>query len=210
MLFCDNWWDFLKFSTKPHLWTYLSLSPRGNVWTTVTNSVTCYTSVSYNVHCVLPSFVETFTNCCLLWERNLLNNTNTWSVQKVSRIWNFRGLRIFDFLWRYVGTHITYAGKFDHFECSVNFWQLFCLDVFRLACDFCLFSLGDKKKSQGARSGEYGGCGNIIVLFLVKILRTSKYVCVGALSWCKSQFLFFHKSGRLWRIASRILRTTCR
>ena len=30
---------------------------------------------------------------------------NAWSVQKVSRILYFRGLRIFDFLWRYVGTH---------------------------------------------------------------------------------------------------------
>ena len=32
----------------------------------------------------------------------------TWSVQKVSRIFNFRGLRVFDFLWRYVGTHMPH------------------------------------------------------------------------------------------------------
>ena len=34
----------------------------------------------------------------------------TWSVQKVSRILNFRGLRVFDFrfLLRYVGTHLPH------------------------------------------------------------------------------------------------------
>ncbi|UYV66892.1 hypothetical protein LAZ67_4003248 [Cordylochernes scorpioides] len=31
-----------------------------------------------------------------------------------------------------------------------------------------LFSLGNKRKSQGGRSGEYGGCGFISVLFLAK------------------------------------------
>ena len=52
----------------------------------------------------------------------------TWSVQKVSRILNFRGLRIFpifDFLWRCVGTHTPHlCRQIRHFECSVNFWQL--------------------------------------------------------------------------------------
>ena len=38
------------------------------------------------------------------------------------------------------------------------------------------FSFGNKKKSQGARSGEYGGCGIISVLFLVKNSRTSNVV----------------------------------
>ena len=31
-----------------------------------------------------------------------------------------------------------------------------------------LFNLGNRKKSQGAKSGEYGGCGMIMVLFLAK------------------------------------------
>ena len=54
---------------------------------------------------------------------------------------------------------LTYANKFGHFECPVNFWQLFCLDVFWLVFDFCLFSFSNKKKSQVAGSGEYGDCG---------------------------------------------------
>ena len=49
----------------------------------------------------------------------------TWSVQKVARILNFRGLRVFDF--RFFGgvmlvlISLTCADKFGHFECSVNF-----------------------------------------------------------------------------------------
>ena len=49
----------------------------------------------------------------------------TWSVQKISSILNFRGLRIFNF--RYfcgvmlVLVSLTYADEFGHFECSVNF-----------------------------------------------------------------------------------------
>ena len=73
----------------------------------------------------------------------------TWSVQKVSRILNFRGLRIFDF--RFFGgvmlvlISLIYAEKFDHFEWSVNCWQLFCLDVFWFVFDFCLFLKMDQR-----------------------------------------------------------------
>ena len=46
-------------------------------------------------------------------------------VQKVSRILNFRGLRIFDFRFFYgvmlVVMFLIYANKYDHFECSVHF-----------------------------------------------------------------------------------------
>ena len=42
-------------------------------------------------------------------------------------------------------TSLIYADKFGHFECSVNFWQLFCLDVFWLVFDFCLFKEMDQK-----------------------------------------------------------------
>ncbi|KAG8322046.1 hypothetical protein J6590_031310 [Homalodisca vitripennis] len=58
------------------------------------------------------------------------------------------------------------------------------------------FSFGNKKKSQGARSGEYGGCGIINVLFFCQEVAYK-------------QNLFFHKSGRIWRIASHKLRITC-
>ena len=44
------------------------------------------------------------------------------------------------FFWRYVGTDfLIYTDKYGHFECSVNFWQLLCLHVFRLNFDFWLF-----------------------------------------------------------------------
>ena len=39
-----------------------------------------------------------------------------------------------------------------------------------------LFNFGKRKKSQGAKSGEYGGWGMMIVLFLAKKLLTSNDV----------------------------------
>ena len=42
---------------------------------------------------------------------------------------------------------LTYADKLGHFECSVHFWQLFCLDVFWLVFDFCLFQKMDQRIS---------------------------------------------------------------
>ena len=49
-------------------------------------------------------------------------------------------LRIFEFFWRYIGTHIPHlCRQVRHFECSVNFWQLFCLDVFWHVFDFYIF-----------------------------------------------------------------------
>ena len=46
--------------------------------------------------------------CSIMIITIILYYTSTWSVQKVSRMLNFRGLRVFDFrfLWGYVGTHI--------------------------------------------------------------------------------------------------------
>ena len=50
---------------------------------------------------------------------------NTWSVQKVLRILNFHRLRVFDFRFflsvMFVLKSLNYAGKFGHFERSVNF-----------------------------------------------------------------------------------------
>ena len=52
---------------------------------------------------------------------------------------------------------------------------------------------GNRKKSHVAMSDEYGSWGVLTVLFLVKNSRTSNEVWAGALSWCKSHELFFHK-----------------
>ena len=100
---------------------------------------------------------------------------------------------------------LSYGDKFGHFQCSVNFWHLFYLNVFWLVFDFYLFSFGNKKKTQGAKSGEYGGCGNIIVSLLAKNSRTSNDVWAGALSWCKSQFCSSTNSG----VSGGLLRANC-
>ena len=42
---------------------------------------------------------------------------------------------------------------------------------------------GNKKKSHGARSGEYGGCSNTVILCFVKNDLTDRQLCAGALSW---------------------------
>ena len=73
-----------------------------------------------------------------------------------------------------------------------------------------LFIFGNRKKSHGAMSDEYGGWGIVPVLFLAKNSRTSNEVSAGALSWCKSHEVFFHKSERFFRIASRERRWTYR
>ena len=70
-----------------------------------------------------------------------------------------------------------------------------------------LFSFGNKKKSQGAKSGEYGG---MTVLFLAKKSRTSNDVLTGALSWCNIHDWLFHNSGRFFRIVSCKRRITSR
>ena len=44
-------------------------------------------------------------------------------------------------------------------------------------------SLGNRKKSQGARSGEWGGCGITMVSFFAKNCWMSNVVCGDALSW---------------------------
>ena len=70
-------------------------------------------------------------------------------VQNESRILNFRGLRIFDFRFfcgvMLILMFLIYADKYGHLECSVNFWQLVCLHVFRLIFDFCLFQKMDQR-----------------------------------------------------------------
>lgn len=40
----------------------------------------------------------------------------------------------------------------------------------------------NKKKSQGAKSGEYEGCGMIVILFSAKYFRVARAVCAGASS----------------------------
>jgi len=52
----------------------------------------------------------------------------------------------------------------------------------------------NRKKSQGAISGEFDDCWMLLVSFLVKNSRIMMALCDGALSWCKIHELFSHKS----------------
>ena len=97
----------------------------------------------------------------------------TWSVRKVSRILNSRELRIFDFRF-FCGVMLvlishTCADKFGHFECSINFRQLFSLDVIRFVFDFCLFSFGNKTKSRGTDLGNTVAAATLLCCFWPKI-----------------------------------------
>ena len=60
-----------------------------------------------------------------------------------------------------------------------------------------------RKKSHGARSGEYGGCSMTGMLFFAKYLFADSALCAGALSWWRIHEAFFHMSGLLCRTCSR-------
>ena len=78
-------------------------------------------------------------------------------------------------------------------------------------CPFGTFlSLGNRKKSHSATSGEYGDCCNWVVPCLAKNCCTKCEVCAGALSWCRIQSPSRHFSGRFRRIDSRKRRKTSR
>ena len=67
-------------------------------------------------------------------------------------------------------------------------------------------SFGYRKKSQEAKSGEYGGWAMTFVSCLAKTSVTITLECDGALSWWKIDELSAYKSSRLRRIA-RLLRS---
>lgn len=46
----------------------------------------------------------------------------------------------------------------------------------------------NRKKSQGAKSGEFGGGWMVFIAFCVKKLRIMMALCDGALLWCKNHY----------------------
>jgi len=78
-------------------------------------------------------------------------------------------------------------------------------------CPFRTFlSLGSRKKSHGASSGDYGGCCNSAVPYLTKNCCAKCEVCAGALSWCGIHSPSRHFPGRFRRTDSRKHRTVIR
>ena len=71
-----------------------------------------------------------------------------------------------------------------------------------------LLSLGNRKKSHGARCGEYGSCCNSAVPYLAKNCCIRCEVCAGALSWCRIQSPSRHFSGHFRQTDSRKHRKT--
>ena len=65
------------------------------------------------------------------------------------------------------------------------------------------FSFGSIKKSHDARPDEYGSWSIVFVAFLALNSVTTVALCDDALSSCKIEEFFFHKSGRFWLIFSR-------
>jgi len=78
-------------------------------------------------------------------------------------------------------------------------------------CPFRTFlSLGNRKKSHGVRSGEYGGCCNWAVPCLAKNCCTRCEVCASALSWCRIQSPSHHFAGRFqWTDSSKHRTVIC-
>jgi hypothetical protein len=80
------------------------------------------------------------------------------------------------------------------FSCiSATSWNRFPFRV--------IFSLGKRKKSKGAKSGESGGWGTTGMLCLAKNSLTLGAAWHGALSWCRSQVSEDHLWGRFRRTA---------
>ena len=103
---------------------------------------------------------------------------------------------------------LIYDNKFGHFECTVNFWQTAIL-LRRVLARLRFLPLQFREQEK-VTSGKIWGIRwlrqHCCVVF-GQNSRTSNDVWEGVLSLGKSQFLFFHKFGR---IASRKLLITCR
>ena len=82
---------------------------------------------------------------------------------------------------------LTYTDNFGHFECSVNFWLLFYLDVLWFVFDFCLpLQFWEQEKVTAGQIWGIRWQRQHYCVVLVKNSHTNNNVWAGALSWCKS------------------------
>ena len=87
-------------------------------------------------------------------------------------------------------------------KCASEFVLIASIDSKRRTFSVDL-SFGNRKKSAGARSGEYGGCGRTVVACLAKKSRTRNDECEGALSCWSIHRFSRHASGLFFLTASR-------
>ena len=67
---------------------------------------------------------------------------------------------------------------------------------------------GNKKKSHGARSGEYGGCSNMEILCFIKNILTDRALFASTQSWWRTHEPFFQISGLLLTRSRRFVKTS--
>ena len=86
-------------------------------------------------------------------------------------------------------------------KCASKFVLIASIDSKRRPFSVDL-SFGNRKKSAGARSGEYGGCGRTVVARLAKKSRTRNNECEGALSCWSIHRFSCHVTGLFFLTAS--------
>ena len=87
-------------------------------------------------------------------------------------------------------------------KCASDFVLIASIDSKRRPFSVDL-SFGNRKKSAGARSGEYGGCGRTVVACLYKKSRTKNDECEWVLSRWSIHRFSRHASGLFFMTASR-------
>ena len=87
-------------------------------------------------------------------------------------------------------------------KCSSEFVLIASIDSKRRPLSVDL-SFGNRNKSAGARSGEYGGCGRTVIACMAKKSKTKNDKCEGALSCCSIHRFSRHTSGLFFLTASR-------
>ena len=144
-----------------------------------------------------------------MWDKNNQILFIRGLLKKYREFWISAGYVYSIFWWRCVGTHpslmLTSSAILNVQLIFDSYFVWTCFD----SSSIFISSVSGTRKSRSHIWGIWWLRQHYCVVFGQKFAHKQR--CVSrALSWCKSQFLFFHKSGRLWRIASCKLRINCR
>ena len=128
------------------------------------------------IYCVkiFPSYPEAIQSC-------RLQSTPLYSMHCCQRFFN-----VLKHSWK------AFLGMLR--KCAREFVLIASIDSKRRPFSVDL-SFGNRKKSAGARSGEYGGCGRTVVACLAKKSRKRNDECEGALSCWSIHRFSRHASG---------------